>query len=165
MAGPATGTLASDPATFPPRVQEFGTYDATGPRAAATGSYREWVGAHGQIFFEYYIDELLAVAGATATTTALIPAGTTDVTIATRVTTTLTGNSVANYDIGVTGSATLFTSNYTSITAGDTCAISAKMTAALNAAAVGILITPDQTTTAGAIRIVAKCVGVRPPTS
>lgn len=165
MAGPATGTLATDPGIFPPITQEFGSYDATAPRAAATGSYKEWVGAHGQIFFEYYIDELLTVAGATATTTATIPAGTTDVTIGIRVTTTLAGNSVANFDVGVTGSATLFESNYTNITAGSTLAISGKMTTALNAAAIGILITPDQTTTSGAMRITAKCIGVRPPTS
>ena len=163
MAGPATGTLASDPATFPPRTQAFGTFDATGPRAAATGSYSEWVGAHGQIFFEYYIDEevTLSTSGATSDTTATIPAGTQQVIIASRVTTTIT--TAVNYSLGISGAATRFTAATTNVTAGDTDA--GGSAASQYATATAIRITANATPGAGAIRIVAKCVGVRPPTS
>lgn len=159
MAGPATGTLFTDPGTIPKVAQQLGEYTIL-----AEGALKELIDSVGARFFDYTFTEDLTVAGATATTTQKIPAGTCLVIIGITVLTTLSGNSVANYDVGVTGSATLFTSNYTGITADDTLAIAGLMTAALNAADVGILITPDQTTTAGQLRISVRCIGVRPPT-
>lgn len=161
MAGPATGTLASDAATFPVRVQHVGRH--TAPTGFTTGLDREWVGANGEIYFEYHINEevTLSTSGATTDTTATIPAGTQQVIVASRVTTTIT--TAVNYSLGISGAATRFTAATTNVTAGDTDA--GGSAASQYATATAIRITANATPGAGKVRIVARCIGVRPPTS
>lgn len=164
MAGPTTGTQITSTGRAL-IIEQQGNRVFPSPATTGTVILGEQNLPSGAIRFWGYLSESLETVGASDTTTALLPAGTLRVDVAIRVTTTLSGNSVANYDVGVTGSATLGVSNYTNITAGDTCVCQMTLTPALNAAAVGILITPDQTTTAGAMRITAWFEGIRASTS
>ena len=162
MAGISTGTAFTD-LGVKTVTQKYGK--STSP---ATGAQYELVGQHGEIYGEYLIDEevTLATDAAYTDTTATIPAGTVCVQTATRVTTTLAGNSVSNYSLGVSGATTRFQGTTTNITAGDTNVGSSQTEGTTGyTSATAIRITCDQTVTSGKIRVVARCIYVRPPTS
>jgi len=162
MAGIATGTKFTD-YNVKTLTQKYGT--ATSP---ATGAQSELVAGHGAIFGEYIIDELVTLAtdAAYTDTTALIPAGTALIQTATYVHTTLAGNSVSTYSLGVSGATARFQGTTTNITAADTNAGSSQTEGTVNyASATAIRITCDQTVTSGKIRVVARCLYICPPTS
>lgn len=171
MAGIATGTLFRGGIERNNALsQTVGTAEFTVDTPATTALYtegREWKGPNGEIYFEAFINELVpAITSATLTTTSKIPAGTTSVQVGTYVKATLAGNSVSNYECGISGALTRFFTTTTNITAGDTnagSAYGAGITPYTSDTA--IVITTDQICTSGSIRVVARCCGVRPPTS
>lgn len=164
MAGPSTASkMTGNQNTNPVRTNATGLAVLT-----TTGGIREEMQGHGARVGWYLIDEevTLSLVGATSDTTALIPVGTIHVYTATRVTTTLAGNSVSNYSLGKSGSATLFQGTTTNITAGDTnCGSSQPEGTTPYTSATAIRITADQTVTSGKIRVVAWCLYICPPTS
>ena len=171
MAGIPTGTLFRGGGERGPHLtQQVGVAEYSVDTPSATALYtegKEWLGPNGEIFFEAFISELVpAITSATLTTTSKIPAGTIEVFVATRVVATLAGNAVSNYECGISGALTRFFTTTSNITAGDTNvggAVGAGITPYTSDTA--IVITTDQICTSGSIRLVARCRGVRPPTS
>ncbi len=163
MAGPTTGSLRSS--TGKPPVEAV-TGIATGTFKFGSSAFKltkEFELQGGAIYFEGYIDEIvtLATGGATTDTTATIPSGAFEVTVATRVTTTIT--TAANFSVGISGAATRFLAASTNITAGDT--NSGAATANAYTSATNIRITANATPGAGAVRVTAWIRGIRAATS
>ncbi len=166
MAGPATGRLGT--ATNYPddglrhTAREFRNFNM-GTGVVITREERLPSGAW---YFEGYLDEsvTLHTSGTTKDTTALFPAGTCEVFVSSIVTTTIT--TATAYSFGTAQSATVFSGAWTGVTAGDT-AVGGGTVANITtqASTFALRITTTGTPGAGAMHVIARFKGIRPPTA
>jgi hypothetical protein len=165
MAGPATGSLLGSSGRVAVEAQ-IGNEKRKTNFGSGTVVTKEVELPNGSIYFEGYLTEAMTLhtSGTTKDTTALLPAGTCDVVVCHRVTTSITTATTVGF--GTAQSGTAFSGAWAGMTAGDT-GVGGGMVADITtqASTFAIRVTTSGTPGAGAIRIVAYFRGIRPPTS
>lgn len=166
MAGPATGRLGKATSFPDDGVRHLAREYRNFKMGTGVVITREEKLPSGAWYFEGYLDETLTLGtgGTTTDTTGLLPAGTCEVFVSSIVSTTI-GTATA-YSFGTAQSATVFSGAWTGVTAGDT-AVGGGTVANITtqASTFALRVTTTGTPSAGALHIIAKFKGVRPPTA
>lgn len=165
MAGPATGSPRSAEGV-PTLDHPIGVVVEKANFGTGTVITKEVQLPSGAIYFEGYLDEsvTLHTSGTTKDTTALLPAGTCEVFVSHRVTTSIT--TATAFSFGTALSATVFSGAWAGVTAGDV-GVGGGTVANITtqASTFAIRITTTGTPGAGALHLIAYFKGIRPPTS